>query len=423
MQVSIEDITDCKRRVTIEIPANEIQQKQEQKMQEFKGASVKGFRPGKAPINIILQQIFGGQRQFRASVVHSLLQEKFSAAVEAHEIDLADSPQLDELNDSGEGDVTFTTICDVYPKFELLDFKELELTKRELTLAEDEYQEQLDLLLKSYGTWDKAEGNYQAQAGDLITVDFTVLSDNEAAENNHVEQNVEIILDGKVRYGFENGLLGMRAGESKIIDHASSNQQFDVKVIEVIVCTKAEIDDQLAEKLGIHCAHDIREYVEDKATDFANEIELRRVRAKLLDLLVEKYNHLPLPEKLLERYKAAMNAGEFNAANMGQEGISPDEQAHRAVILDLLREKIAKKFDIKVDEQRVIEHITKLALSVFGNYDLVLELYSKNPALLNQVRTLVLDEQITKLVLEHAKLNIEKVSLAEIKKLDEKAVN
>jgi FKBP-type peptidyl-prolyl cis-trans isomerase (trigger factor) len=298
-----------------------------------------------------------------------------------------------------------------------LDFSTLNFTKKELALTEEEYQKQLDGILKIHGSWHvSTDSNYQAKLGDRVKVDFTVLNE-DGSKSDAVEQSVEIALEDKNQYGFEQGVLGMCANESKIID------KFDVKVLSISSCTKAELNDELATKLGVHCSHDIRGYVEEKLQAYVEDVDLKSIRASLLNIFVEKYSDLPLPEKLLERYKAAMNKGEFNAANMGPAGISPDEQVRRAVVLDLLRARISKKFNLKINEERVIELITRLALSTFGNYDLVLDLYSKNPALLNQVRTLVLDEQITKLVLENAKLNIEKVSLAEIEKVDEEPLN
>jgi len=421
MQISIEDITDCKRRVTIEIPADEIQQKQEQKLKEIQGARVKGFRPGKAPINIILNQVFGGQRQFRSSVVQGLLEEKFSQAVKQHDLELADSPQLDELNDSGEGAVTFSTICDVFPKVELLDFATLNFVKKELVLNDDEYQKQLDELLKSHGTWQKVDDEqYHAQLGDRVAVNFSVYAENIDPNAVDAGQAVEIVLGQQVRYGFEEGLQGMQVNQTKTLD-GLNNYKFNVSVTSISTLVKAEVNDELAHKLGVHCAHDIPEYLHNGVKSYVEDLELKRIRAEFLDKLVEVYKDLPLPEKLLERYQTALNQGEFNAANLGPAGIAPEEQVRRAVILDLLRSKIAKKFDIVIDNDRVIELITRLALSTFGNYDLVLDLYSKNPVLLNQVRTLVLDEQITKLVLEHAKVSVESASLAKIEQLDEKS--
>jgi trigger factor len=429
MQVSIENIDDCKRKVVIQIPAEEITQKENERIKELKkaGPTLKGgFRAGKAPIDVVLQQLFGGKRQFRSSVVHGLLKDKFFKAVDEHGIELSESPTLDDVTDSGEGAVTFTTICEVFPNFELNDFASLKLSKIELALTDAEYNEQLDKLLVQHGDLVYAtDANYQAVLNDQITATVLLWPNKDAQaelSEDDAMQHSDIVIDLQEngRFGFEIDLLGMKAGESKnIIGRDSSPMKVTVEAIKTLV--KAQPDDKLAEKLNIHCAHDIRGYIEGKLQEYTYDRSIKKTRTQLLDQLASEYSKLPLPQTVLERYKVAINKGEGNAANIGPSELSLEEQAHRAAVLDLLRDKIVKKFDLKINEERVVSLIMKLAMSTFNDYNLVLELYSKNPVLLNQVRTFVLDEQITELALQEAQVQIEKLSLLEMDNLDKTA--
>ncbi|HMB59320.1 MAG TPA: trigger factor family protein, partial [Xanthomonadales bacterium] len=128
MQVSVENSGGLERRVTVQIPDAEIQQKVDARLQEMsKQVKIKGFRPGRVPMSVVRQR-YG--RQVRMEIANEAMQSSLQQAIQDEKLRPASAPQVAEMpEDINKGDLQFTAVVEVYPDFDPIDVSSLEVEK------------------------------------------------------------------------------------------------------------------------------------------------------------------------------------------------------------------------------------------------------------------------------------------------------
>ncbi len=425
MQVSIEKEGVFGRKLTIELPQDQIKASTAEKIKEIsQKAKIDGFRTGKVPLDVVRKR-FGGQA--RAEVINDLMQAKFAEVLTTNELIPVDRPEVTDIKDEENGNVTFVAQFEVFPNIEIVDLSKLNIPKQKLELTTAEIADQKDKFLRDYGQWTLLDvETAKAKLMDQVSIDFVGTIDGKEFEGGKANHFKLVLGSKSLIEGFEDGIIGMKVGESKDLDLkfpddyqaeelAGKNVVFNVSVLSISENTPAELNEELAKKIGADSVDDIDNVFMEGLHKYANKIIIERLRPQVLDALYEEHK-TDVPEKLLERYKKEITSGNMNPANIAKEGADLDEQASRAIILDLVRDKIVKQFDVKVDNNRVYDRIMQVA-NMFGDHQLVFKLYKENQYLLEQIRTLVLDEQISELILDKVNAPVEKLTLADIQKL------
>jgi len=138
MNVAIEEISSCRKRLKIEVPANRVNEALQKVTRDFqKVAQIQGFRPGKAPISLVEKRY---SKDIEDEVKRTLVPTVYREAVKEKHLKVVSSPQIEDFHFSRGNSLSFSTLIDLEPEFPLPEYKGLKLKKAETTVNEDEYQ-------------------------------------------------------------------------------------------------------------------------------------------------------------------------------------------------------------------------------------------------------------------------------------------
>ena len=214
MQVSVETTSGLERRVTVGVPAEKVDVAVEGKLQEAqKTIRLDGFRPGKVPMREVKRR-FGGA--VRNEMLADVVREAFIEAVEQEKLQPAGMPGFEAKTNEAGKDLEFVATFEVYPEVELAAFDTIAVEEPQAEVTDADVDTMIETLRQQRA--DFADVDRAAETGDRVNIDFKGLKNGEAFEGGTAEgQNLELG-PGQMIPGFEDGIVGMKAGDEKDID-------------------------------------------------------------------------------------------------------------------------------------------------------------------------------------------------------------
>ena len=424
---TIETTQGLERRVSITIPADSVKSAVREELKRVaKNARVDGFRKGKVPPQII-EQRFGAS--VRNDVLNDLLPRHFFDLMFQEKVNLAGRPTF-TVDSYEEGkDLQFTATFEVYPEVKLQGLENIKVEKPTVEITEADIDKMVDVLRKQQATW--AETQDAAKAEDRVTLDFSGSIDGEEFEGGKASDFVLLMGQGRMIPGFEEGIVGHKAGEQFDInvtfpaEYHSENlkgkaAKFAVTLKKVEVMVLPELTDEFVSKFGPNSktVADLRVEIKKNMERELKNALVSRVKNQVIDGLIEQ-NPLDVPAAAIEqeievlRNQAAQRFGgnAQQAAQLPRELF--EEQAKRRVQVGLLFSEVIAFNELKADEARVKAMIEDIA-SAYEQPAEVIEYYNKNKELMNNIRNVVLEEQAVDAVLEKAQVTEKASSFDEI---------
>ena len=214
MQVSVETTQGLGRRLSITVPADVIAQAVKKELiNAAKSVRIDGFRKGKVPMNIVEQRYGASVRQ---DVLGDLMQRNFVDAIIKEKINPAGAPNYVPGEYKEGEDFSYTVEFEVYPEVELKGLENIEVEKPVVEVNDADVDTMLDTLRKQQATWKDTDRAVEAE--DRVTVDFSGSIDGEEFEGGKAADFVLAMGQGRMIPGFEEGLVGHKAGEEFTID-------------------------------------------------------------------------------------------------------------------------------------------------------------------------------------------------------------
>ncbi len=418
MQISVETTQGLERRISITVPADVIEQAVREELKRVaKTARIDGFRKGKVPPSIIEKRFGASARQ---DVLADVMQRHFFDAIIQEKIDLASRPTFaPEQYKVGE-DLTFSATFEVYPEVEIKGLENIKVEKPVVKITDADVDKMVDTLRKQQATWEeKAEA---AQADSRVTIDFVGTIDGEEFEGGKATDFVLFMGQGRMIPGFEDGIVGHKAGEQFDVNvtfpeeyHAENLKgkpaKFAITLKKVEVMVLPELTDEFVAKFGPNTktVADLRnEIVKNMQRELDNAVTAN-IKTQVLDGLIEQ-NDIDVPSSAVDqevdvlRQQAAQRFGgnAQQALELPREIF--EEQAKRRVKVGLLLSKVISSNELKVDEDRVKAMIASIA-SAYEQPQEVVDYYSQNKELSNNIRNVVLEEQAVDVILEKAQVS------------------
>ena len=424
---TIETTQGLERRVSITIPADSVKSAVREELKRVaKNARVDGFRKGKVPPHII-EQRFGAS--VRNDVLNDLLPRHFFDLMFQEKVNLAGRPTF-VVDSYEEGkDLQFTATFEVYPEVKLQGLENIKVEKPTVEITEADIDKMVDVLRKQQATW--AETQDAAKAEDRVTLDFSGSIDGEEFEGGKASDFVLLMGQGRMIPGFEEGIVGHKAGEQFDInvtfpaEYHSENlkgkaAKFAVTLKKVEVMVLPELTDEFVSKFGPNSktVADLRAEIKKNMERELKNALVSRVKNQVIEGLIEQ-NPLDVPAAAIEqeievlRNQAAQRFGgnAQQAAQLPRELF--EEQAKRRVQVGLLFSEVIASNELKADEARVKAMIEDIA-SAYEQPAEVIEYYNKNKELMNNIRNVVLEEQAVDAVLAKAQVTEKASSFDEI---------
>ncbi|MCL4139430.1 UNVERIFIED_CONTAM: hypothetical protein GTU68_005783 [Idotea baltica] len=432
MQTSVEKISAIGRKMSVVVPAEQIESAVQIKLKQLsKQVKVQGFRPGKVPMKIVEQQYRGSATN---DVLGDVIQSSLQEALTKEDITPAVQPDIvPERLEAGK-DFTYVANFDVYPEFTKKDLKGVKITKPESDVTEDDVDKVIENMRKQQITW--TEVKRKAKKGERIIIDFAGTVDGEAFEGGTSEDYPVVIGEGQMLPDFEKGITGMKAGESKDIevnfpedyqaDMAGKKAVFKIDAKSVSESVLPEVDEDFIKSFGIESGveKDLRAEVTKNLETNLESTLTSTLRQNTFDALLEQ-NDIELPLKMVQEEAGRIMQEEKN--KMLQQGLDakllenfPDPefetlrpQAEKRVELGLLMMEIIRENDIKPDEKRVKERVETMAASYQDPKEFV-DYYMNNQQALAQVQSIILEEQVVDFLIENADVTVEKKPASEL---------
>lgn len=422
MSLNIETTQGLERRVAITVPSETVTKAvREEFKRAAKNVRVDGFRKGKVPAHII-EQRFGAS--IRQDVLNDLLPRHFFDAVIAEKINIAGRPTfaIEQFEDGK--DLTFTATFEVYPEVQLQGLENIKVEKPTVEINEADIDKMIDVLRKQQATWSETQD--AAKAEDRVTIDFSGSVDGEEFEGGKASDFVLFMGQGRMIPGFEEGIVGHEAGEQFDIDvtfpaeyHAENLKgkaaKFAITLKKVEVMVLPELTDEFVAKFGPNTKSvaDLRAEIRKNMERELKNALVSRVKNQVIAGLIEQ-NPIDVPASAVEEEIGVLRnqaAQRFGVNAQQAEGLPRElfeADAKRRVQVGLLFSEVIRSNELKVDEDRVKAMIADIA-SAYEQPAEVVEYYSKDEQLLNNVRNVVLEEQAVDAVLAKAQVT-EKVS-------------
>ena len=432
MQVVLESPSALERQFTITIPTGDVETEFEAKLAETaKRVRIDGFRPGKVPAKVVRQRY--GQA-IRQEIVSDLMEKSLGEALSEHDVKPIGQPKIDDVKFEEGSDFSFKATFEVFPELDpiLVDGDEIEQTTCKVGAAD--IKEMIATLREQRKSW-KESARAASKEGYRVTINFEGFVDGEAFDGGKGEDHALVLGSGAMIPGFEDGIVGMKKGDSRDIEvtFPEDYQAEELKgkaatfKIEVTKLERGElptVDEAFIQSFGVESG-DEKDFKAELKEQMQRELSLtlkNMNKTKVFDVLLEKNADTPVPESAIKseihtlKHQAVERFGggqQFDPHQLPDELFA--EQAERRVRLGILLGATVKKLGLAADPDRVRALIDEMA-AAYDDAEQVVNFYYSNDENLKQVEALAVEEQVAEKLLESAKAKTIDMSYADVMK-------
>ncbi len=445
MQV-IETLAEgLKREIKVVIPAKDMEAQMNERLEGVKDrVRINGFRPGKVPF-AQLKKMYG--KSVMAELVNEIVRVRPNEILTERGEKSATQPDISMTEDeseadkilAAEADFEFTIAYEVIPKFELKDVSSIKVTREVVDIADEEVDTQVLQIAESAKTYETKKG--KAAQGDRVTMDYLGKVDGVAFDGGKDEDAELVIGSNRFIPGFEDQLVGVKAGDEKVItvtfpaDYPAANlagkeATFDIKVKDVAAAKDVEINDELATQLGLESAEKLREIVRSQLEGQYSSVSRQKLKRQILDQLDEMYD-FATPEKLVSaefdniwrqiNTDLAQSGKTFADEDTTEEAAREEynKLAQRRVRLGLVLSEIGDKAKIEVSDEEMQQSLFAQLRQFPGQEKEILDYFRNTPGAAASLRAPIFEEKVIDHLLNEISVTDKKVSKEELLADDE----
>ena len=426
MQFTVQSTGGLGRRIEVEVPRTRVAGEVDRRLRDLsRTASIRGFRKGKVPLNVIKQQ-YGSQ--VRDEAVTELIRQGYSEAVTKEKLRPAGTPNIEPIQMDPAEDLKFAAILEVMPDVVINPVAALQIDRPTYTIGEEDVDAMLESMRRQRATF--APVDRPARKGDRVTVEFVGRLDGKEFEGGSGSMPV-VIGSGRAIADFESALEGMSKDEKKTApvkfpdnygaaELAGKQAEFDLTAKLVEEQVLPPVDDEFARAFGLGDAGvaGLRNEVRGSMEREASEAVRNRLRNQVFEAL-QRENQVELPRALVEEqiYQLQMDmmqrmGGQADPSRIpGLEVFK--EPAERRVKLGLLIGELIRRENIQIDRARVLARVQEMA-SAYPNPDEVQRSWLQNQDAMRQIETAVMEDLAVEWVLGRASVTDRNLSFAEL---------
>jgi trigger factor len=422
MQVTEVSNEGLKRQYKILVPANDISHQVDQRLGEIgKNARIAGFRPGKAPLSLLKKQY--GQA-LMGEILEKTVNESSQKTIADRGLRPATQPKV-EIVKFGDGeDLEFSMDFEILPEIAPMDFSQIEIERLKVEVTEPMIEETMQRIADQSRQRKPAPAEHAADKGDVVVIDFIGKVDGTPFENGSAE-NYELELGSNSFIpGFEDQLLGAKAGEKRevkvdfpadygAVDLAGKAAVFDCTVKEVQTAEARPIDDELAKATGFDGLAAMRSAVRQRMEIEYSGMSRMRMKRQLLDKLAEKAD-FAVPDSLVEAEFNSIWQRVEEARKQGEKVVDDDEDkarkeyrdiAVRRVRLGLLLAEIGRQNNIQITPEEMNRAMSAEAQRYPGQEKQVIEFFQNNVQARDSLRAPLFEDKTVDYIFELAKVS------------------
>ncbi|MFO1411302.1 MAG: trigger factor [Acinetobacter parvus] len=436
MQVTTEAVSGVARRLNVSVPTSRVNEQFEARLKRTaKTVKINGFRPGKVPLNVVRREYGAGIYQ---EVVNEIIRDTVFEAIQQEKINAVGMPNIEKVENK-DGALVYEAIVEVYPEVEVKTFADLEVERKASEINDKDVDTMIENLQKQRASWTETKG--MAKKDMQVTFDFEGTVDGEKFEGGAAEDFKLVLGSGRMIPGFEDGIIGMKKGEEKVIDVtfpedyqaenlAGKAAQFKITVKLVEKQKLPEIDAEFLKIFGLTEEEGLDKLKADVRKNMEREVRnsLRnQVKQAAFDALVAA-NEIEVPasmvaqeidrqrQQMIQQFTqqfGAQGAGAFDSSMLPDELFK--EQAEKSVKLGVLVSKVLADAKLEVDQARVDAYIDDMASS-YEDPTEVVEYFKNDKQQRAQIEAVVLEDQVVDHILASAKVSDVNVSYEDLLK-------
>jgi trigger factor len=412
MQFSVETTGNIDRKMTVAVPAQQIDQEVEKRLKGMVGkVKIDGFRPGKVPFTVVKKRY---EDSVRYEVVEKLLGSSFQDAANQEKLRVAGLPEIDLKTMEAGKDLEFVANFQVYPEVVIAGVETLTITRPVAEIGDADLDKMIDVIRKQNQAWNDVER--AAAVGDMVNVDFDGSVDGEAFDGGAATDYSVELGAGRMLKDFEEGLVGMKTGEEKTIDvafpedyHAENlkgkTAQFKLTLKKVRESALPAVDADFITKFGLE-GGSVDEFRAEVKKNMQRELDSAiktQLKQQVMDGLAELHT-IDIPKNLVTdeiryvRDEFSQNTGS-KADNIPDELFAP--QAERRVKLGLIVGEVIRQNSLQRDPARVEAMLETVAASYEDPQELK-NYYRSNRQAMQTIEAAVMEEMIVDWVMEKA---------------------
>jgi trigger factor len=387
VNVTVETIAPCKKQLRVEIEAAEVDSTFESMTKQFqKEARLPGFRPGKAPKDMVLRKY---DQDIQDEVKKQLISEHYRKALTDEKLEVLGYPDIEELQFGRGKAMQFLATVETAPSFEMPDYKGLPVKIEAKAVSDEDVDKAINLLRDQRVDFKTVER--EVSSADMVVVNYTGTCDGKplteiAPTAKGLTQQTAFWVDmepGKFIPGFSEQLVGAKASDKRTVNVdfpadfvteqlAGRQGVYEVEVVEVKERVLPPVDDEFAKSFG---ADDLAKLKEGVTRDLENELKYskdKEIRNQLIRALLDKVQ-FDLPESSVAQETRNVV---YDIVNENQKRGVPREEiekqkndiytaaaqgARERVKVSFLLRKIAEKENISVSQEEVARRVQVMA--------------------------------------------------------------
>jgi trigger factor len=434
-----------KREYRVIVPASDLEARVNERLDDLKNrVQLRGFRPGKVPV-AHLKRLYG--KSAMAEVIEATVNEANSKIIADKKLKLAIEPKVvlpTEQSDvekviEGKSDLAYTVEMEIVPPITLVDFKSLKLTR----LTSEVTDEEIDQAVKTIAEQNKpfVAKTDGAANGDRVTMSFEGSISGVPFEGGKGTDVPLLLGSGQFIPGFEEHLLGVKAGDSKSFDVkfpddyratalAGKDATFAVTVGAVETPGEVKIDDDFAKALGLESLAKLKDAVKERIAREHAVASRQKLKRALFDEVDERHKFEPPPTLVEQEFANVWAQVEKDLKDQGRtfedEGTTEEKAraeyraiAERRVRLGLVIAEIGERNNIKVSDEQLRSTVMEQVRQFPGQERQIWEYYQKNPNALAALRAPLFEDKVVDFLVELAEVTDKPVLREELFKEDE----
>jgi len=425
MKVNLEEISEVKKKVNIEIPEDQVTKEINLFYEELrKKAKIKGFRPGKVPRNILERHF---KDYVKAEVMEKLIQDTCPKAFSEVTLQPVSPPVVDPKELESGKPFQYSAIVEVKPDIQMKEYLGLKIEGKKEEVKEEEIEERLKGLQNLHANLKTISEGRPIQSGDYVILDYEGRMDGKLLEEGKATDYMVEVGSGRFIPTFEEKLIGLSPEGEKEIEvsfpedygykkWAGKKISFRVKIKEIKEKLLPPLDDEFAKDLGNYSS--LGELKTQLKQDIEKEKQValsRHLKDQVVDQLLQS-NSFEVPESLVKeqanvlvsdmKLRLTSQGMNLNSLGVTEEKLLENYQevAKKQVQTFLILEKIAGREGITVTDEEVEGRFKEISERTRQRLDVVKRHYEKN-GLIPEVKAGILNDKTLNFLLDKANIN------------------
>ncbi len=424
MKVTVENKKGLNKDLKVFIDKKTISSYMDEKYEEVKNTiTLKGFRPGKVPKEILKKQF--GQAIF-GEVLDKVLKDTSTKALEENKIKPAGQPKIDLKTYGEDKDLEYVISVTELPKINIKSLENIKFDEFKVKIDAKETEKRIQEIANSQKNFEDVDPAKVANEGDLVVFDYKATVDGKEFKGNEGKNTqLEIGKDLFIK-GFDKQLLKVKKDEEIKVEVNLPNNFPEKELIgkEAIFLCKitavkkpkhVKIDDEFAKNLGAKDLKNLKDLITKQINDeFKNSLDT--ISSKQILDEIDKIKIDEIPENLKEQEIKILSQG-MKEEELNKNKKNLENKALKRIKTGLILNEFGEQNKINVSEQEMQNEIQKQLRMMPGQEKMLQEYYQNNPSVLANLRGQLYEEKILKEIKLKAKANLKEITKEQAEKI------